>query len=55
MNNKLMIKATLSTLHGGRSTWTSEGGTCLLMRKIIKMVSAVHASGDKVNEATSIM
>lgn len=37
-------------VHGG-----SEGGTCLLMRKIIKKVSAVLVSGDKVNEATSIM
>lgn len=55
MNNKLMIKDNLSTLHGGRSTWASEGGTCLLMRKRIKKVSTVVTSGDKVNEATSIM
>lgn len=50
-----MIKDTLSTLHGGRSTRASEGGTCLLIRKIIKKVSAVLTSGDKVNETTSIM
>jgi len=51
-----MIRDTLSTLHSGRSAWASGGGTtCLLMRKIIKTVSAVPASRDKVNATTLIM
>lgn len=50
-----MIKDAIP-LQRRRSAWANGGGTtCLLMRKIIKNVSAVPASRDKVNKATLIM